>query len=57
MTNEVKNVAHFILARSEAEQMRSYLDRGRRFQGSTDEFLSATYVKAVAAWASKPPPW
>ena len=57
MKNIIRNIIHHAAAQAAADRLRSYLDRGRRFETLTDDFVSVAYVKAITTCASTSPPW
>jgi hypothetical protein len=52
--NTAEHVTISALEKAGAEDLQSYLDRGRPLQNLTDEALDAKFVEVTRAWAKSP---
>ena len=49
-----KRVASFVMAQERAEYVRSYVERGRRFDALSGDELRDRYAHGLRNWASDP---
>ncbi len=52
-----ENIALFVLADSQQDDIKAYLERGRRFHNETDARLNEIFAEELKAWATSAPPW
>jgi hypothetical protein len=55
--DKAERVAQLLLATDRAANVRSYLDRGRKYKASSDNFLKHYFLGQIAQWAETAPTW
>lgn len=53
-TNKAKLVVHNAIAKEKLDDLKSYLERGRRYETLADEELEELWIKAVKDWSDGP---
>ncbi len=57
MTADAKGLVAFMLADDQQQNVVSYLERGRKLENVTDQYLEEHFIEEVRQWAKTPPPW
>ena len=57
MRDKAERVAQLLLATDRATNMQSYLDRGRKFKASSDNFLKHYFLAKIEQWTAIGPTW
>jgi hypothetical protein len=55
--DKAERVAQLLLATDRGANVRSYLDRGRKYKASSDNFLKHYFLGQIAQWAETGPTW
>jgi len=57
MTVDAESVVEFMMADEQHQNMLSYLERGRKFETATGQYLDEQFIAEMRLWAETPPPW
>jgi hypothetical protein len=55
--DKAERVAQLLLASDSPDNVRSYLDRGRKYKASSDTFLKHYFLGQIEQWAAAGPTW